>query len=56
MVIDQFLLKYPVLFAQVDSRYEATHRWLEWLGAKKGKAYRLDSGIDFNDFIFERRA
>lgn len=53
-VVEQFLNQYPILTAQVDSRYEATHRWLEWLGAKKGITYK-HNGFEFNDFNIERR-
>lgn len=55
-VIKYFISQYPILFAQVDGRYEKTHRWLAWLGAVKGKAYKLKSGVEFNDFYFIRGA
>jgi hypothetical protein len=53
-VIKYFMEQYPVLMAQVDSRYTKTHRWLEWLGARKGSTYKLKNGFEFNDFFFER--
>ena len=52
-VIKYFVGQYPVLFAQVDGRYAKTHRWLEWLGAKKGREYKLN-GVAFNDFYFTK--
>ena len=51
-VIKYFVGQYPVLFAQVDGRYAKTHRWLEWLGAKKGSEYQLNGAV-FNDFYFK---
>lgn len=54
-VIKYFVGQYPILFTQVDGRYTKTHRWLKWLGAKKGKAYKLD-GIVFNNFYFIKGA
>lgn len=54
-VIKYFVGQYPILFAQVDGRYAKTHRWLEWLGAKKGAEYRLGGAV-FNDFYFVKGA
>ena len=51
-VIKYFASQYPILSAQVDGRYIKAHRWLEWMGAIKGKPYKLNSGIEFNDFFF----
>lgn len=55
-VIKYFTNQYPILFAQVDGRYAKTHRWLEWLGAKKGDSYKLSSGVEFNNFYFVKGA
>jgi hypothetical protein len=55
-VIKYFLSQYPILTAQVDSRYEKAHRWLKWMGATKGKPYKLIGGVEFNDFSFMRGA
>lgn len=55
-VIKYFIGQYPILYAQVDGRYKKTHRWLEWLGAKKGESYRLSSGVEFNNFYFVKGA
>ena len=53
-VVREMLVEYPILWAQVDSRYEKTHGWLTWLGAKNA-ASRSINGVNFHHFVFSRQ-